>query len=103
MVALPPDPELLGDLTAPTYKVSLHGIQIEAKEELRKRLGRSTNKGDAVAMALAEGNRAVQRIGRVMSFSAAEQGRDMDMGRTVARPQVVMGHQSARRPARGMQ
>ena len=53
-------------------------------------------------MALAEGNRAVQRIGRVMSFSAAEQGRDMDMGRTVARPQVVMGHQSARRPARGM-
>ena len=102
VVALPPDPELLGDLTAPTYKVSLHGIQIEAKEELRKRLGRSTNKGDAVAMALAEGNRAVQRIGRVMSFSAAEQGRDMDMGRTVARPQVVMGHQSARRSARGM-
>ena len=50
-IALPPDAELLADLTAPTYKVTPNGIQAESKEDVCKRLGRSTNKGDAVMMA----------------------------------------------------
>ena len=60
-IALPDDPELLADLTAPTFEVRTSGILIESKEAIRKRLGRSTNKGDAVVMCLAPGNRAVRR------------------------------------------
>jgi hypothetical protein len=51
-IALPPDDELTGDLTAPHWKMTSAGkIQIESKDELRKRLGRSTDDGDAVVMA----------------------------------------------------
>jgi hypothetical protein len=61
IVALPDDPEVLADLTAPTFEVRTSGILIESKDDIRKRLGRSTNKGDAVVMALQPGNRAVER------------------------------------------
>jgi hypothetical protein len=37
------------------------GILIESKEAIRKRLGRSTNKGDAVVMAWSEGEVARRR------------------------------------------
>ena len=50
-IALPPDDRLVGDLTAPKWRVSSQGggrIQIESKDEIRKRLGRSTDDGDAV-------------------------------------------------------
>jgi hypothetical protein len=57
-IALSDDPELLADLTAPTFEVRTGGIQIESKDDIRKRLGRSTNKGDAAVMALAPGNQA---------------------------------------------
>jgi hypothetical protein len=60
-IALPDDPELLADLTAPTFEVRTSGILIEAKDGIRQRLGRSTNKGDAVVMALQPGNKAVER------------------------------------------
>ena len=49
-LALPPDPELLGDLTAPRWELTSRGIQIEKKEDLSKRLGRSPDCGDAVVM-----------------------------------------------------
>lgn len=50
-VALPPDDDLIGDLTAPTWKMTSSGkIQIESKDDIRKRLGRSTDKGDSVVM-----------------------------------------------------
>jgi hypothetical protein len=58
---LPPDPELRADLAAPTYEVTARGILIESKDDLRKRLGRSPGKGDAVVMCLSEGNAAVKR------------------------------------------
>lgn len=47
-LALPPDDELLEDLIAPTWKLTAQGIQVESKDDIRKRLGRSTNVGDAV-------------------------------------------------------
>lgn len=48
-LALPDDDELVGDLTAPHWKVTSGGnIQIESKDDLRKRIGRSTDLGDAV-------------------------------------------------------
>ena len=50
-IALPPDDELIGDLTAPHWKVTSGGkIQVESKDEIRKRLGRSTDTGDPVVM-----------------------------------------------------
>lgn len=61
VIALPDDPELLADLTAPTYEVKANGILIESKEDIRKRIGRSPGKGDAAVMCLSEGNAAVQR------------------------------------------
>jgi hypothetical protein len=47
-IALPPDNALKADLCTPLWKLSAQGIQIEAKEEVIKRIGRSPDKGDAV-------------------------------------------------------
>ncbi len=61
VIALPPDPELRADLAAPTWTLRPNGILIESKDDLRKRLGRSPGKGDAVVMALAMGDQAMKR------------------------------------------
>ena len=61
VIALPDDPELRADLTAPTYEVTDRGIRIEGKDEIRARLGRSPGKGDAVVMCLSEGTAAVMK------------------------------------------
>lgn len=51
-ICLMPDDQLLGDLCAPKWKVTSTGkIQIESKVDIRKRLGRSTDAGDAVVQA----------------------------------------------------
>lgn len=60
-IALPPDPELRSDLAAPTFEVRPNGIQIESKDKIRERIGRSPGKGDAAVMCLSEGALAVQR------------------------------------------
>lgn len=57
-VALPPDDLLTGDLTAPHWRVLSGGkVQVESKDDIRKRLGRSTDDGDAVVQALWDGGR----------------------------------------------
>lgn len=49
---LPPDEKLAGDLSAPRWKTMAGGkIVIESKDEIRKRIGRSTDLGDAVTLA----------------------------------------------------
>jgi hypothetical protein len=54
-VILPNDEELLGDLCTPHYKSTSAGrIQVEEKDQIRKRLGRSPDRGDAVVMAYAD-------------------------------------------------
>lgn len=51
-VALPPDDVLTGDLTAPHWRPSSGGrVLVESKEDIRKRIGRSTDSGDAVVQA----------------------------------------------------
>lgn len=53
-IMLPPRQELIADLTTPTWRIitgSPPRIAIETKEDLVKRLGRSPDFGDAVAMA----------------------------------------------------
>jgi hypothetical protein len=58
-VALPVDAELLADLAAPTWKLTPRGIQLESKEDVKKRIGRSPDKGDAVINAWSYGKTAV--------------------------------------------
>jgi len=59
-IALPPDDELIGDLSAPRYLVTSAGkIQVESKDEIRKRLGRSTDAGDAVVQACFDAQRGI--------------------------------------------
>lgn len=51
-IMLPPDDTLLGDLVAPHYKMTSNGkIQVEDKVDIRARIHRSTDVGDAVVMA----------------------------------------------------
>lgn len=83
-VALPPDPELLADLTAPTWKLGKSGIQIEEKALIKTRLGRSPDKGDAVVNAWAYGESSVSARIRVNSSNHG-------------RPVVNLGHAAQKR------
>lgn len=52
-LAVPPDDRLIGDLTAPTWTYTSTGaIEVESKDAIRKRLGRSPDLADAVCLAL---------------------------------------------------
>ena len=53
-LALPPDRELLADLTSVRFlPLRARGIQLESKDDTKKRLGHSPDSGDAVALAFA--------------------------------------------------
>lgn len=53
-IALPEDDALTGELTSPRWWITSTGrIQVERKEQVRKRIGRSTDYADAVVMAFA--------------------------------------------------
>ncbi len=47
-----PDDELFADLTAPKFKLESTGIRVEKKDDIKKRLGRSPDKGDAFALSV---------------------------------------------------
>jgi len=81
-VALPPDPELRADLASYRWMAGARGIQIESKDDIKKRIGRSPNKGDAVVMCLSEGNKA------------AAKRMNGSWGRT---PKVHLGYQQSKR------
>lgn len=48
---LPPDVQLRNDLRAPRYSVVGGKIKIESKDDIRRRIGRSPDRGDAVMLA----------------------------------------------------
>lgn len=50
-IALPPDPQLAVDLAAPRWVLKQQGITVESKDDIKKRLGRSPDRGDAVILA----------------------------------------------------
>lgn len=83
-VALPPDPELLADLAAPTWKLTPSGIIVEPKIDIKKRLGRSPDKGDAVVNAWSYGESSVAV--RIKSYQ--------NPGRA---PKVNLGHANMKR------
>ena len=49
-LAIPPDPELLADLTAVRWKVTVRGVQLEEKSEVSKRIGRSPDAADSFVL-----------------------------------------------------
>jgi hypothetical protein len=67
IIALPRDAEMVADLCAPRYEVRGHGphavIHLESKDEVKDRIGRSPDKGDAVVMAWFDGLKQTQIAG----------------------------------------
>jgi hypothetical protein len=61
-LAIPDDPEILSDLTAMKWKLALRGIQIEEKEKIKERLGRSPDKGESLIYSMATPNIAHQGL-----------------------------------------
>jgi len=91
-ISLPDDRRLISDLTSPFYKIGPNGIEVEPKDQLVKRLKRSTDRGDAVVMAW---------------WSGAKMATDWDNwpakhGNARHVPRVIMGRQpqTARKGAR---
>jgi hypothetical protein len=96
-IALPDDPLLVADVTAPLFEVGPNGIKVEAKEDVVKRLGRSTDRGDAVVMAWFAGSRDVlDEVGTLAASGEMGETRRWKMGgRRV--PEVVSGRRAAHR------
>jgi len=91
-ICLPDDPELVADLTAPTYEIRGSEIVVEAKDKVCERLGRSTDKGDTVCMCWTAGPTAStdgaiwdEARKKIVPFAGAR------------RPVNVFGRQHARR------
>jgi hypothetical protein len=61
-LALPPDPGLLGELTGIDWKLTPSGIQLESKDDVKKRIGRSPDKFEALMLSLAPGAEGGQGI-----------------------------------------
>jgi hypothetical protein len=100
-VALPPDQALAADLAAARWKFTARGIQVELKDEIRKRLGRSPDRGDAVIMAWHVGiDRSPDRMGTTMLQTTANVGYEHAKARygsiRVERPQGFQGGQPPR-------
>lgn len=85
-IMLPVDPALVADLTSPTFEVTPNGIKLEPKENIVERLGRSTDRGDAVVMAWSDGASHLTH-GRIWRDMRASQNR----------PKVHRGHEAQRR------
>lgn len=51
--AIPNIPEMVGELTTPTYTFNQGKFQLEDKDQVKKRLGRSPDLGDALALTFA--------------------------------------------------
>lgn len=54
-MALPPGNEVLADLCAGTYKLTTAGVQVEEKEEIKQRIGRSPDVGEAIMLSVLPG------------------------------------------------
>lgn len=80
-IALPNDKQLIADLCAPRFTVISRGIQVEAKDAVVKKLGRSTDRGDAVVMSWHSGAKAITH-GKMWEQGTNRRSRpiDVDLG-----------------------
>lgn len=82
VIALPPGAEIRADLASAHWKLTARGIQVESKEDIRTRIGRSPGKGDVIVMCLSEGQAVITR----------------DLHRQSQRaPKVVLGYANAKK------
>ena len=91
-IQLPNDPLLLAELTDIRFEIKKRIVHLEPKEKMIERLGRSPDRADVVAMAWYKGAKAFTHAS--LWRAAGEQGRGKQ------RPQIVLGHQAARRKRR---
>lgn len=85
-VALPDDPMLVSDLTAPHWELTPNGIKITPKKELVKMLGRSPDRGDAVVMSWSAGAKAATHF-----YEWRADQRVGTLAERIRRPQVNYG------------
>jgi len=84
-IALPPDAKILSDLASVRFTITSRGIQLESKEDMKKRIGRSPDRGDAIVMAWSYGDTVVNQKGGQWSKTAKRV------------PQSIMGYANRRR------
>jgi hypothetical protein len=77
-IALPDDLEIEQDLTAYRYQMTRGGIQIESKQDMKKRLGRSPDVGDALCLALIATPKEEQVIDALDKMLHGGMGDDFD-------------------------
>lgn len=98
---LPPDLDLVADLTAPTWSISSTGkpplIKVEPKKDVKLKLGRSPDFGDAVAMAYWAG---AARRSTTVAKKAAGSG-TMEGGSTLGPVARDRPRQGVAQPRRG--
>ena len=88
IIELPDDARMIADLTAPTFEVNSQGIIVESKEDVCKRLQRSTDRGDAVVISWSGGLKGIEVQGGWDEYGGAANKR---------MPTVKMGHAAQRR------
>lgn len=72
-ICLPPCKELLADLTAPKWSLRGAAIQVESREDIIKRIGRSPDRGTAYILALIDSPRR-----ELLEAAAGRKARDYD-------------------------
>lgn len=101
-IALPPDPELLSDLTVLTWEPTARGIQVLPKEDVTEALGRSPDKGDATMLAQHAGPRGLIPLAGDGQYGPEQYVATAAARRRQQLPKVDMGsrHRSFNRSAR---
>ena len=95
-IALPPCNKLAADLAAPTFDVQSRGIMIEEKKAIKKRLGRSPDKGDQVVMCWSAGDKGTA-TGAMYGSASSKHGAGSSGGRGGRLPTVNLGYKNRRR------
>ena len=84
-ICLPPDEKLEADLSAPRWKNIAGGkLVIESKDEVKKRIGRSPDRGDAVTLAFWKSNAYSDDGPEAFSFDWTDDEDDLVDGGAVA-------------------
>lgn len=94
-IALPQDPKLLADLTAPVFDLQSNGIKVEGKKDIKKRLGRSTDRADAVVMCWSEGEQSMPITETYGYNNELEHGTPPNRGKRL--PNVNRGYDNRRK------
>ena len=72
--ALPPNPELVGELVTPTYTFLNGKFLLEPKDQVKVRLGRSPDLADALALTFAIPDQPAEVVAQLTGGDKAETG-----------------------------